>query len=222
MNNDYYWVQVLDRWFQGFQLLLEELQMLDMPDLASRLWNTDETGFCTAVASSRVLARRGAKQVHETAGGSGRDYITVLGAGAADGVRLPPYILYKGVNLYARWTEDGPAAARYGVSKSGWMEADNFLDWFSSMFVAAADHLLRTGPVILLVDGHHSHLSLSLVKTAREKGVHLFCLPPHTTHILQPLDVGVYGPVKQAWKKILKVHKMETLAANISKEVFPG
>jgi len=32
------------------------------------------------------------------------------------------------------------------------MEADNFLDWFSSTFVAAADHLLRTVPVVLLVD----------------------------------------------------------------------
>ena len=29
-----------------------------------------------------VLATRGSKEVHETAGGSGRDYITVLGAGS--------------------------------------------------------------------------------------------------------------------------------------------
>ena len=26
-----------------------------MPDLASQLWNADETGFCTAVASTRVV-----------------------------------------------------------------------------------------------------------------------------------------------------------------------
>ena len=48
-------------------------------NLAQRIWNCDETGFCTAVASKSVLSRRGAKQVHETAGGSGRDFITVLG-----------------------------------------------------------------------------------------------------------------------------------------------
>lgn len=73
-----------------------------MPDLASRLWNADETGFCTAMASHRVLARRGAREVHETARGSGREYVTVLGAGSADGVRLPPYIVYKGMNLFLR------------------------------------------------------------------------------------------------------------------------
>lgn len=97
-----------------------ELGILDKPDLASQLWNADVTGFCTAIASRKVLARRGAREVHETAGGSGRDYITVLGAGAADGVRLPPYILYKGVNLYARvdQLEPGMASARV----AGWRE----------------------------------------------------------------------------------------------------
>ena len=49
------------------------------PDLANRIWNCDETGFCTAVASKSVLTQRGAKTVHETAGWSGRDFITVLG-----------------------------------------------------------------------------------------------------------------------------------------------
>ena len=191
-----------------------------MPDLGSRLWNADETGFCTAAAGQRVLARRGSREVHETAGGSGRDYVTVLGAGSADGVRLAPYILYKGVNLYLRWTEGGPAGAMYGVSKSGWMEADNFIAWFTKLFIPAVDHLLCTGPVVLFVDGHQSHLSLQLIYTAKEKGVHLYCLPPHTTHVLQPLDVGVYGPLKQAWKTILKQHKTRTMAAKVTKEVF--
>ena len=102
-----------------------------MPDLASRLWNPDETGFCTAVASRRVLARRDAKGVHETSGGSGREFFMVLGAGSANGVRLPPYILYKGMNLFLRWSNGGPAGAMYGVSCSGWMEANNFLTWFT-------------------------------------------------------------------------------------------
>ena len=147
----------------------------------------DKTGFCTAVGSQRVLARRSLREVHETGGGSGRDYITVLGAGSADGVRLSPYILYKGVNLYLHWTTSGPAGTLYGVSNSGWMESDNFLEWFNKMFLPAVNHLLRTRAVVLFIDGHHSHLSLSLIRTANEKGVHLYFLSPHTTHILQPL-----------------------------------
>lgn len=29
--------------------------------------------------------------------------------------------------------------------------------------------------------------------------IHLYCLPPHTTHRLQPLDVGCFGPLQRAW-----------------------
>ena len=34
---------------------------------------------------------------------------------------------------------------------------------------------------------------------ARENNIILFCLPPHTTHRLQPLDVGCFGPLQTAW-----------------------
>ena len=200
---------------------LAEIKILDVPDLASRLWNADETGFSLAVASRCVLARRGSKTVHETVGGTGREYVTVLGCGSADGSRLSPYILYKGVNLYRRLMANGLAGTLYSVSKSGWMESDNFLQWFLKLFVPTVNHLLSNGPVVLFVDGHQSHISLQLVNTAKTKGIHLYCLPPHTTHILQPLDVGVYGPVKQAWKAIMKDYKTN-IAANVTKEAFPG
>ena len=215
-------LQVIDSWIEKVQNTLQQIGISDRPDLASRIWNCDETGFCTAVASRLVLARRGSKSVHEIGGGSGRNYITVLGCAAADGTRLPPYVVYKGKNLYSDWTIGGPAGASYGMSASGWMEGDNFLSWFEKIYLPAIDHLLTDAPVVLFVDGHHSHLSLSLIRKAREKNVHLICLPPHTTHLLQPLDVGVYGPIKKAWKDILKSYKTRTLGTAITKTVFPG
>lgn len=102
------------------------------------------------------------------------------------------------------------------------MEKENFLSWFEKMFLPAIANILQTGHVVLFVDGHHSHLSLSLVKLATEKQVELICLPPHITHILQPLDMGVYGPFKQELKHILKEYKTSTRAANVSKEIFPS
>lgn len=71
--------EVVDVFFDRLENLFQKTGLSDAPDLAHRIWNCDETGFCTAVASKAVLTRRGAKEVHETAGGSGRDYITVLG-----------------------------------------------------------------------------------------------------------------------------------------------
>ena len=61
-----------------------------------------------------------------------------------------------------------------------------------------------------------------LIELAREKGIHLVCFPPHMTHILQPLDVSVYHPVKQSWAIVLKEYKLETMAENVTKAVFPS
>lgn len=63
-------------------------------------------------------------------------------------------------------------------------------------------------------------MSISLTKKACTLGIHLFCLPPKTTHILQPLDISVLGPMKQQWRTILKHHKISTRASNITKERF--
>lgn len=65
--------------FDRVKNLFNKTGLFEAPGLASRIWNCDETEFCTAIASIAVLTRREAREVHETAGGSGRKYITVLG-----------------------------------------------------------------------------------------------------------------------------------------------
>ena len=214
----------INAWIMKVKAMVNEAGLGDLTteELAQRMWNCDETAFATDVASKRVLARRGERNVHETGGVSGREYITVLGCGSASGERLPPYVLYKGKNLWTTWTKGGPSGTYFNVSESGWMERPHFLEWFKKLFLPAASSTLETGPVILFMDGHASHINLELIRLARDRGVILFCLPSHTTHALQPLDVGVYGPLKSRWGKILKEYKMETCAAVVDKTEFPG
>ena len=214
----------VDAWLAKVTAKFAELGLNELTpeELSERLWNCDETAFATDVASQKILARKGAKNVHETGGGSGREYITVLGCGSASGVRLPPYTVYKGKNMWSNWMVGGPAGTLYNTSQSGWMEQHHFLEWFKKLFLPAIANLLENGSVVLFVDGHISHVSIELIQLARERGVVLFCLPSHTTHVLQPLDVAVYGPVKKSWRKILKEYKMETCAAKVDKTVFPS
>lgn len=102
------------------------------------------------------------------------------------------------------------------------MDGPNFLSWFNKLFLPAVQHLTETGPVLLFLDGHHSHISLELIRKARENNITIMCLPPNTTHLLQPLDLSVFAPLKKAWKSILKQYKLETRGQTVSKEVFPG
>ena len=208
--------EVIGAWFDKFESVLQRIGLADMPleELQHHIWNCDETGFCTAQVCQRIIAKRGDKAVQGTIGGSGREYFTVLGAGSASGVRLPPYFVYKGKNLWSRWMTGGSAGSLYSVSDSGWMEGPNFKQWVEKMFLPAVKHLTSKNLVLLIFDSHHSHISFELIELARKNNIHLLCLPPHTTHLLQPL--------KQAWKKILKEHQIETCAGTVTKEDFPG
>lgn len=213
--------ETIHEFFQKFTKFLVEIGIHDASDLGDRLWNCDESSLCNATTSTRILARRGCKWVHDTAGGSGRGYTTIHGCGSASGVRLPPFVIYKGKNLYASWTQGGCAGAMYAVTDSGWMERESYKSWFQKMFLPSVRHLTKTKPVVLIFDGHYSHIGIDLIETSRENNVHLMLLPSNTTHVMQPLDVGVYGPIKKSWKKILADYKRETRAANITKEEFP-
>ena len=92
----------------------------------SDLWNCEKSGFCLAAAADKVLAKRGARSVHETTGSSDRSYITVLACDSASGCPLPPFTVYKWVYVEKDCLAQGLAGDHYGVSESGWMEGSNF------------------------------------------------------------------------------------------------
>jgi len=46
----------------------------------------------------------------------------------------------------------------------------------------------------LIIDGHGSHITYAFVKFCVEHSILLLCLPSHSTHLLQPLDVGLFSP----------------------------
>ena len=51
---------------------------------------------------------------------------------------------------------------------------------------------------MLICDGHDSHISAKFVAHCIENNICLFLLLPHSSHILQPLDVGIFSPLKTA------------------------
>jgi len=86
--------------------------------------------------------------------------------------------------------------------ENGWTSDFLCTQWFEKSFIPHAKQHNTSGKLILLIyDGHGLHKADEMWELALQHGVHLFCLPPHTTHHLQPLDVGVFGPLQNAWQK---------------------
>jgi hypothetical protein len=91
--------------------------------------------------------------------------------------------------------------AVYNGTKSGWSDEDCFFDYLQKLFIPNTKHLEK--PLLLIFDGHYSHLSIKTVRLAIENDIHLLCLPSHSTHLLQPLDIYTLKYVKQQWKELL-------------------
>jgi len=144
---------------------------------------------------------------------------TVLVCCSASGVFLPPHVVYKGERLRLPWTQ-GFDGCTFGCTQSGWMEADQFAKWFEKTFVSHCSKL--TGDKILFLDGHHSHISTRLFDAADRNNIYLFKLIPHSSHILQPLDVGVFRTVKAVWKQVLDRYFKENGFKDVTKSMFPA
>ena len=49
---------------------------------------------------------------------------------------------------------------------------------------------------VLLMDWHRSHMDPDFIIKATASNIHPYPLPGYLTHVLQPLDVGVFQPYK--------------------------
>ena len=81
----------------------------------------------------------------------------------------------------------------YGLSDRGWIDRELFNIWFNNHFLRYAP------PVRLLMDGHSSP---GTIRMAAKEKIILFTLPPHTTHLTQPLDKGCFGPLKMCHRYV--------------------
>lgn len=55
-------------------------------------------------------------------------------------------------------------------------------------------------PSILIMDNHESQLSIEALDLAKDNGVTVITLHPHTSAKLQPLDIGIHGLFKTYYK----------------------
>ena len=95
------------------------------------------------------------------------------------------------------WTKHEVSGSCYGVSDKGWVDQGLFHHWLKVHFLVNA---VSRRPLLLLLDGHSSHFEPQSIEFAKENGVVIFRLPPHTTHECQLLDVGLFGPLKKHWQ----------------------
>ena len=191
---------VVKTFFDMWEKMLDENNLRDKGQ-EYRIFNCDETGLNTNRIGDKMYAKKGVRDTYIQAPSSGKTMYTVLFCASASGHYMPPLVVYKAKTFEQEWGIGGPRNAAYTVSESGYMHDTNFGEWFTKVFVKETATYQK--PVVLIFDGHNSHLTYKTVKSAIDNNIILLCLPPHTSHALQPLDVSVFRSVKSNWTNIV-------------------
>ena len=128
--------------------------------------------------------------------------ITVLCCISASGKVLKPLIINKGktptyYELHSGINKDSFVV---GCSDSGWMTSNIFFTWMANHFHNELEESNIQRPVLLILDGHANHMSLYTLYFAKQNGILMYCLPSHSSHLMQPLDVSVFHPFKESYR----------------------
>ena len=147
---------------------------------------------------------------------------SIMMCGNAVGEMLSLYVVYKSEHLWSTWTEGGPKGCRYNRTKSGWFDMATFEDWFFSALLPRLKK--QEGHKVLIGDNLSSHINAEVLQACQKNNIRFVCLPAHSSHLTQPLDVSYFAPMKAAWRKILTTWKESEHGrnlANIPKDIFP-
>ena len=162
------------------------------------MWNMDETGFRIGVGKSKMVISFDKKKRNYMADPDNRDYCTAVETISASGTAIPPLIILKATNILLKWSQNNlDGACQLGASESGYSNDDLALDWLQH-FIDSTRKTRVGRYILLIVDGFGSHMTLQFFRLATASNIILFKLPAHSTHITQPLDVGVFQPYKAA------------------------
>ena len=108
-----------------------------------------------------------------------------------------------------------PPDVQVATSENRWMTTDIFVEWFFRFCSSIAQH-----PLLLVYDGHSTHINLKVNDKAIEEDITLVNLPPHTTDKLQLPDVCCFKELKINWDKAIAKFTEEHRAWQITKAEF--
>ncbi|CDO74026.1 hypothetical protein BN946_scf185043.g76 [Trametes cinnabarina] len=147
---------------------------------------------------------------------SNLELITIIECICADGSSIQPGFIFAGKEFSRDIFRDIDPRVCIALSRTGWTAEYLCLEWFKRCFIPQVNaRRVSDAPILLILDSHNSHVTPEMRQAAIENNIHLFLLPPHTTHHLQPLDVGVFAALEHAWQvhcnKFFKTSKGEDM-----------
>jgi hypothetical protein len=182
-------------WFEVIGKVLEDPSILP-----ANVYNMDETGVMLSMLGSiKVLV--GKDDIRDYRGASSkRQMVSSIECVSADGRSLLPLIIWPASTHRSNWTTYPTPGGHYGHSENGYNDSKISLEWLTRVFDPQTKDIANGKPRVLVNDGFGTHETVEILEFCLENNIILCRLPSHTSHKLQPCDVGVFAPLKTAYR----------------------
>ena len=202
--------EVVKDFFSKVGSVYARLNLLSKP---MQIYNVDETGVSVVHKPGKVLTEIGRRNVWAVTSAKKGKTHTILACVSASGLVIPPLMVYPRKRMADHLTSGCVPGTMFQCSDNGWITSELFLKWFK-------ENIPPSRPVLLIMDGHASHIAIEVIELAKRNDVHLLCLPAHTTHILQPLDVGVFKSFKLYYSKAVRRYLADNPGRVVTSDVI--
>ena len=157
---------------------------------AKDIYNIDETGVTTVQKPSRIVAKKGIKQVGALISAERGQLVTVICGVNALGNYIPPMFIFPKMRYKDHFIRDGPTGCIGSGNSSGWVQEEEFVMFLKHLqrYTVAT----KEKKILLLFDNHSSHISIQALDYCCENGIVMLSFPPHCSHKLQPVDRSAY------------------------------
>jgi hypothetical protein len=185
-------IGVLTAWYERLEPFLKKIP-------PKHIYNFDETGFSLGQGRPQNVI---SKNIHRTRTHSFErgQLLTGIECISADGWKMEPYFIAPGSVHLMRWYEGGTLSeeTRIAVSETGYSNDLLAIDWLKFFHHNTKDRLpkKKIQPRLLIMDGHRSHLTYEFLELCDFYNIIPYCCPPHTTHLIQPLDGSPFRTLK--------------------------
>ncbi|USP81205.1 hypothetical protein yc1106_08479 [Curvularia clavata] len=150
------------------------------------VYNFDEASFIMGKITTQLIITASERRARPKAiQPGGREWVTFIAGINAAGWSIPPFLIFTGKHHLSAWYE----------------EAEIPRDWAIAHFDAYTKTRVVGARRLLILDGHESHNSLAFQELYKENNIYTLCMPPHSSHLLQPLNVGCFSPLKRAYSR---------------------
>ncbi|KAL2889054.1 Jerky protein-like protein-like [Ceratocystis lukuohia] len=185
------------------------------------IYNFDDTCFMVgAITSGMVVMGTEKRGKADSVQAGNREWATAIQAINGEGWAIAPFIVVAGEHHLADLYQKGSLPTDWAIAMAHNGRADNdiILQWlkhFDRHTKAQSTGRYR----LLILDGHDSNHSVDFEKYCEDNNIVTLCIPAHSSHLLQPLDVGCIGPLKQAYSREIE-HLTRCSVTHVSKTDF--